>query len=203
MRSGSTVEARKLAHDHPPTTNQRNKEHQHKSPCIYIMLQLFGVYCTSAAQRTVRIKKVDPPQGSRIYTILVVESRIRDSTFWILPWVWVAAVVYRAPAASLAQRTWISGLAPRQSLCVYIVFTYVYMYMYTYTNVCVYVYIYIHILYFWIYIEVYVCVPTSSLCMLLLSTDADGFADEVEFLTMERQQQRGKVTNDILISWLP
>ena len=35
------------------------------------------------------IQKVDPPQGSVIYTIGVLESRIGGSTFWILPGVWV------------------------------------------------------------------------------------------------------------------
>ena len=32
-----------------------------------------------------RIQKMDPPYGSTIYTIGVLESRIRGSVFWILP----------------------------------------------------------------------------------------------------------------------
>ena len=35
-----------------------------------------------------RIQKVDPPSGSIIYTIGVLEPRIGGSTFWILPGVW-------------------------------------------------------------------------------------------------------------------
>ena len=32
-----------------------------------------------------RIQRVDPPKGSVIYTVRVLESRIGGSTFWILP----------------------------------------------------------------------------------------------------------------------
>ena len=51
-----------------------------------------------------RIQKVDSPQGSVIYTIGVLESRIGGSTFWILPKVWESKLLAVAgPGACRAQ----------------------------------------------------------------------------------------------------
>ena len=44
----------------------------------------------ASAESPGRIEKMDPPWGSVIYTIGVLESRIGGSVFWILPGLWEA-----------------------------------------------------------------------------------------------------------------
>ena len=47
---------------------------------------------SSCTQTSGRIQQKDPPEGSVIYTIGELESRIGDSTFWIVPKLWVGIV---------------------------------------------------------------------------------------------------------------
>ena len=56
-----------------------------------------------------RIQKVDPPQGSVIYTIGVLGSRIGESTFWILPGVWE----FVAKDSCAAEKNTLHGLTAR------------------------------------------------------------------------------------------
>ena len=54
-------------------------------------------------QTSGRIQKVDPPEGSIIYTTEVLEPRIGGSTCWILPGVWATGLGLRSPFVSKSE----------------------------------------------------------------------------------------------------
>ena len=64
----------------------RNLQPVCKFPAMSCVHKLFRA--AMATQTPGRIPKVDPHEGSSIYTIGVFQSRTGGSTFWILPGVW-------------------------------------------------------------------------------------------------------------------
>ena len=135
----------------------------------------------------VELQGSKPPRtlgGSRIYTMILSESRIGRSTFWILMGVWVVGVRYWQPCPGPAEShclpgatclllllgwqarhflrecTEVSGFSRFRHIyvhsCMYVCMN-VCMYVCTYVRMCTYIHIYI---YAYIVMYIYVCIYT-------------------------------------------
>ena len=71
--------------------------------CVYKNAAFFGSSTARSRGTTERTQKVDPPWGSIICSIGVFESRMKGSTFWILPGVWVCKVFATRGCLGLAK----------------------------------------------------------------------------------------------------